>query len=1142
MTNYPYQYQPTPNGIRYTSSDCRDPIRSIPCVLYPDNRRELLFGDSDMQKIAKHPFRPVALAKLAPRYELELHCVAGMVGSGRFAVVREGKTVWLDEFEHVEAEYYNGEMRYTAWDDRITKEPVKAVFIAGRGACGMVIRLDTSALDEKTSVYYLHGGVLGWHTHSPLPLAYDRNMCWGNVVTLHDGYAKICLDEQDAPSNPYGLRQMTVDEGRISANRIWRVLDGWKQQVLVRAEGATLYTATPDALKLFVPGHLRSTSRAWGEVVCAKLPVGGISYAAVGLGDSIRTGDLATLFGAIRADNDSIAKRLVVRTGITEFDGAVTAAAFPTDAVFGDNVFLHGNLSWREGYQGWRVAYGPLAYGMTEAAAKHFESHFTMTRITEGPDKGAFCGTIEEAYPNATAFYHMHQTFLHQARRHWEYTGDTAFAKRLLPILEECIEREMRRLKPGEEMLFENCLNTWISDHHWSIMGQCTQASAYLYNMHLLASELTQDLTVQKHYAERAETIKKDMNRILWQPRKGVFAYARDLKGYQMLHTEPELADIYHPTELGVADALQTYQMLDWAEANLKWERTDNGATMCRSSNWHPNGGDTYSHSVDELNGGEELNLALAYQQIGLAEPAYRIFKFAYHALYGGRDPEIYDFNYGLGRLQGAPYLYTNTALDLPCHLTVNGTSRLNPLFGDTIGMFGREVYEGILGVRPMLQKREVWLSPCIPAEMPHVDMQSAVVDYGYERTETSLRLRYNMKRLGCTLYAKLYLPVADVESVTCNGIDTAYTVEPGFCGITVITSVANATDGCIEVVWTKREPISTEERRVLRAGEPLDLVYPGETVLEWMDPQGLLENAQITEADHFTARVEAAEGSGVFFLKMRAGRAEYMRPVKLRIEGEKKPAVFRSFRDEFTAPYAWKTVNMDGLFNHATPIEIVNGVISTAKRPPQEYCQVNFDYYAWHVNGGFTTNSPLYEMDNSRWRSLVDENGIAMTGEGIPFRSSREGKCMAAATLVSPAYADRIVVPVADRGRAAYLLITGITLPMQSHVENMRVIIRYEDGTEEAYPLFNPDGIGDMWFTKFARYHDTPANGFENIGGGRGALSSAGQDLTKQIPTDMEAHILRFRLREDQTVKEIEMRVIANDVIFALMGVTLLS
>ena len=90
----------------------------------------------------------------------------------------------------------------------------------------------------------------------------------------------------------------------------------------------------------------------------------------------------------------------------------MTAAAFPTEGVFGDNVYLHGNLSWREGYQGWRVAYGPLAYGMTDISAKHFENHFSTTLITEGPDAGAFCATSEEANPVAIAFYNMHQTFL----------------------------------------------------------------------------------------------------------------------------------------------------------------------------------------------------------------------------------------------------------------------------------------------------------------------------------------------------------------------------------------------------------------------------------------------------------------------------------------------------------------------------------------------------------------------------------------------------------------------------------------------------------------------------------------------------------------------------------------------------------
>ena len=43
-------------------------------------------------------------------------------------------------------------------------------------------------------------------------------------------------------------------------------------------------------------------------------------------------------------------------------------------------------------------------------------------------------------------------------------------------------------------------------------------------------------------------------------------------------------------------------------------------------------------------------------------------------------------------------------------------------------------------------------------------------------------------------------------------------------------------------------------------------------------------------------------------------------------------------------------------------------------------------------------------------------------------------------------------------------------------------------------------------------------------------------------METDLEAHILRFRLREGVPVREVEMRVIANDVIFALMGVTVLK
>ena len=60
---------------------------------YPDNRRELIFSGSELAKIAKNPFRPVALAMLSPRYELDMHCAAGMVGYGRLAAVKNGTAI-----------------------------------------------------------------------------------------------------------------------------------------------------------------------------------------------------------------------------------------------------------------------------------------------------------------------------------------------------------------------------------------------------------------------------------------------------------------------------------------------------------------------------------------------------------------------------------------------------------------------------------------------------------------------------------------------------------------------------------------------------------------------------------------------------------------------------------------------------------------------------------------------------------------------------------------------------------------------------------------------------------------------------------------------------------------------------------------
>jgi len=132
-----------------------------------------------------------------------------------------------------------------------------------------------------------------------------------------------------------------------------------------------------------------------------------------------------------------------------------------------------------------------------------------------------------------------------------------------------------------------------------------------MYNMCLLASELADTEKKKTYYSDLAENIKRDMYRVLWQPRKGIFGYAKELRGNQLFHPEPELADIYHPAELGVTDDYQTYQMLDWIEANLRQEITDNGGRLFWSADWHPNYGDSYTHSTYELNMGEEMNISM---------------------------------------------------------------------------------------------------------------------------------------------------------------------------------------------------------------------------------------------------------------------------------------------------------------------------------------------------------------------------------------------------------------------------------------------------------------------------------------------------------------------------------------------------
>lgn len=179
---------------------------------------------------------------------------------------------------------------------------------------------------------------------------------------------------------------------------------------------------------------------------------------------------------------------------------------------------------------------------------------------------------------------------------------------------------------------------------------------------------------------------------------------------------------------------------------------------------------------------------------------------------------------------------------------------------------------------------------------------------------------------------------------------------------------------------------------------------------------------------------------------------------------------------------------------------------------------------------------------NDAAWRKRIGPDGIGWTHDGIPFQSPKQGKNVAVVTLAG-GFPSQIEVPVNAGGKELYLMIGGVTFPVQSHVVNLRIILDYSDGSQQSVDLVNPFDIGDCWGTWLGRFHDTAANGFENLGGRFGPPgSSAAGDLTKPIAVDTEAHLIKLPLRQRAKLRAFTLEAVANDAIFGLMGASILK
>jgi hypothetical protein len=1107
----PNRYYPIDGGWRIhldntMATACRKSDAAIGAVLddarlhrrplYPSSERTLVWTAEELAQRPRIPFRPIVLAANEPRFVVDLDSAGGLSGHVFIGLsLDHGPSKWFHQFDNIEVRYVYGRMEYTLSDAAFPNTRVWLKLLPLAESVGLVIAIRIEGVSQPGELVWMVGGSSGFTTnykHDSPEYKFFAAQCSENVCRWEGGRFAI-------------LRGGTT---KLRGGGSWPAECGFGDPGKANESPAALCVSAQCR-----PTADRREFRNCVVVQRFSLDQQTTSgHLVVGLGGKIESylADPSAAEDTAEKRCLSLANRITIHTPDRYLNQAVPMMSLCTDGIWGDVAILHGAWSWRLAYLGWRGWYGPMCYGWADRVKHSIEQHCALGVVDDGPDKGQVACMLESP---AGQGYNMDEVFIDQVRQYYEYTNDVELMRRVVPILKGILAWENRRLRPDPATpLYESALDTWVSDSHWYIRGQCTTASAYMLGAHRFMAEIAEALGEDASpYREETGRIQSAMQERLWQSRQGVFAEYLDTLGAQQLHPQPELPTIYHSAEFGAATPLQVYEMLHWVDNNLRQETTPGGGKCFWSSNWFPNNGRSYTHSTYELAYAEQLNLALTNYLVGRADEAYALLRGTLCGIYNGPTP---------GGLSG--------------HMHVDGRQRMNNEFADAISMWGRAVVEGMFGIRPKRPRGIVELSPQFPSAWPEASITTPQFSYHWKRDSGRILIDWQSP-IATAVELRMPLQAEKIDSVMVDGLAASYQLEPGVGMTWLNTKTPSATSGTISVSWVAADrriwnPLAWKE------GAPVTPTLADYAASDFLDPQSVLRDVKIKDGA-LRGTVAGETGNRLLFLKSTNESCPLWRPLTVHIE-PKTPV-----KNEVWSPpplntrdlRAWSLVDMKDSYN-ASLSEALDTMVKVAP-PPMPASTVNHGYWKAHLIGSHA-GSP----SDAAWRRKIGLDGIGWTCDGIPFKSPRQGKNLAVVTRAG-GFPATVTVPMGVSGKTLYLMISGATFPVQSHVVNLRLTLQYSDGKRQNVEMVNPFGIGDCWNSWLGRFHDTAANGFENLGGRFGPPgSSAAGVMPQPIAVDTEAHLIGIPLRSGVTLQDLVVEAVANDVIFGLMGATVLK
>jgi len=793
---------------------------------------------------------------------------------------------------------------------------------------------------------------------------------------------------------------------------------------------------------------------------------------------------------------------ITVHTPDPMLNQTVPPTVLAMDASWHKNTFYHGAHGYHSPFLGWRNWYGPTVIGWHERVKKAIKAHFSEI-VKDAPGKEEVWydgkdrpdldheGTQYHHIKNSAGFipcilggsdiYNMQEVALSMFFHHLQWTADFELAGEMFETLGRVLDWEERILDPDNDGLYQNFLNTWISDGHSYNGGGCAQASAYNYFANLMMVKIAEKLDRPNAvFKARAEKILKSIVANLWIPSKAIMAEFIDTIGNRLVHPSPELSTIYLSIECGVVDMFQAYQMLRFTETELRNERTINrNGRLVYSSNWYPK-----KYSTCGLFPAENIHLAWAYFQMGLKDKGWEILEAITDCYFDGKNPGLVSHV-----------------------MTGRGAADLGDLdFSDVSSMYLRLIVEGLFGIRFRLLENTIEIAPNFPSDWTHAGIKLKDLSLNYYRHGNQENFNLYCEQNACKKI-KLPLRSTQIQEVLLNGMPVKYNTEAAVdnCFLTVETK----TTGLIHLQVTHGEKatpvIATKSFKVLDGNELSIEVSEGE-VIDWRNTSEVLRSVTVS-GNKLYARIKGDAGSHTLFVRVKSGQFDAWLSADLLIE--QRPVPKKAVSLKKSAAGKFEPLDISPYFN--TSLGELHTLEYRSPRPKGYSIGVRINgRYAWEWNHG---GHNAVKIDDS---ALRQSKGMFYSPSGIGFATPEKGPNLACSSLWDN-FPTSLAIPLKGRAYELALFFIGVTNPMQSWVENGRITAACHDDSKQVISLVHPRNFDD-WLV--------PALQTENE--------------TVYFSDYNHGIVQRISLEPDKELSGISIETIANEVIIGLLAISI--